>query len=119
MSVWNFNGAEFSAGVLGVSVSTSTDGMTFTPLAGGPTSFAQGANNASEAPQQFTFGSVTAAFVRFDITSNLGNRNVTGLSEVAFDGTGVTTGVPAPPTLLLGLVGVGFAGVARLRRRWG
>src|SRR6516225_6204431 len=30
MSVWNFNGADFTAGVLGVSVSTSTDGMTFT-----------------------------------------------------------------------------------------
>jgi hypothetical protein len=28
-----------------------------------------------------------------------------------------TTGVPAPPTLLLGLVGAGVTGVARLRRR--
>jgi hypothetical protein len=41
----------------------------------------------------------------------------TGLSEVGFDGTPVTLAVPAPPTLLLGLVGVGCAGVARLRRR--
>jgi hypothetical protein len=60
---------------------------------------------------------VTAAFVRFTITSNYGYSGATGLSEVAFDGTPVTTGVPAPPTLLLGLVGAGVTGVARLRRR--
>jgi hypothetical protein len=115
MSVWNFNGLNLF-GVQGVSVSTSTDGMTFTSLAGGPTTFAEGALAASEAPQQFTF-SVTAAFVRFDITSNYGLPGNTGLSEVAFDGTLVPTAVPAPPTLLLGLVGVGVTGVARLRRR--
>src|SRR5262245_49557117 len=38
MSVWNFNYNNL-AGVQGVSVSTSTDGVTFTPLAGGPTTF--------------------------------------------------------------------------------
>ena len=31
--------------------------------------------------------------------------------------TPTTTAVPAPPTLLLGLVGAGVTGVARLRRR--
>jgi hypothetical protein len=59
---------------------------------------------------------VVADFVRFAITSNHG-AVVTGLNEVGFDGTLVTTAVPAPPTLLLGLVGVGCAGVARLRPR--
>jgi hypothetical protein len=34
------------------------------------------------------------------------------------DGTPLAVGVPAPPTLLLGLVGVRVAGVARLRRFW-
>jgi hypothetical protein len=115
MSVWNFN-ANNIFGVQGVSVSTSTDGVTFTPLLGGPTTFAQGAIAAPEPPQQFTFGPVVADFVRFDITSNYGGA-ATGLSEVGFDGTLVTTAVPAPPTLLLGLVGSGCAGVARLRRR--
>jgi hypothetical protein len=115
MSVWNFNGNSFH-GVQGVSVSTSTNGVTFTPLAGGPTTFLQGANFASETPQQFTF-SVTAAFVRFTIASNYGSTNLTSLSEVAFDGTPATSAVPAPPTLLLGLVGAGVTGVARLRRR--
>jgi hypothetical protein len=97
-----------------VGVSTSTDGVTFTPLAGGPTTFAIGANNAPELPQQFTFGPVVADFVRFDILSNYGANFTTGLSEVGFDGTRVTA-VPVPPTLLLGLVGAGCA--ARLRRR--
>jgi hypothetical protein len=94
-----------------VGVSTSTDGVTFTPLAGGPTTFAQG-TFGPESPQQFTFGPVTAAFVRFDITSNYDSQ-FTGLNEVGFDGT--LGAVPAPPTLLLGLVGA--ACVARLRRR--
>jgi hypothetical protein len=111
MSVWNFNSLN-TAGVQGVSVSTSTDGATFTPLAGGPTTFAQGAA-APEPPQQFTFGPVVADFVRFDITSNYGFPDSTGLNEVGFDGT--LGAVPAPPTLLLGLVGA--ACVARLRRR--
>jgi hypothetical protein len=115
MSVWNFNAVN-NGGVQGVGVSTSTDGVTFTPLACGPTTFAIGATFASEAPQQLTFGPVVADFVRFNITSNYGSTNGTGLSEVAFDGAPVTTGVPAPPTLLLGLVGVGVTGVARLRR---
>jgi hypothetical protein len=114
MSVWNFNGANF-VGVQGVGVSTSTDGVTFTPLAGGPTTFAQGLFNAPEPPQQFTFGPVVADFVRFNITSNYGSPFNTGLSEVGFDGTPVTPAVPAPPTLLLGLVGA--ACVARLRRQ--
>jgi hypothetical protein len=118
MSVWNFNAVSIS-GVQGVGVSTSTDGVTFTPLAGGPTTFAQGANGASEAPQQFTFTpSAVANFVRFNITSNYGSTLGTGLSEVAFDGT-PTSAAPAPPTLLLGLVGAGVTGVARLRRRGG
>ena len=112
MSVWNFN-ANNTVGVQGVGVSTSTDGVTFTPLAGGPTTFAQGASVASEPPQQFAFGAVVADFVRFDILSNYGIIN-TGLSEVGFDGTLVPTAVPVPPTLLLGLVGAGC--VARLRR---
>jgi hypothetical protein len=115
MSVWNWNFTSFDQ-VQGVGVSTSTDGVTFTPLAGGPTTFAQGALGAApEPPQQFTFGPVVADFVRFDILSNYGGAFGTGLSEVGFDGTPVTPAVPAPPTLLLGLVGAGC--VARLRRK--
>jgi hypothetical protein len=116
MAVWNYNGNS-TAGVKDVSVSISTDGVTYTPLAGGPTAFAMGANFAPELPQQFTFGPVVANFVRFDITRNYGYDFGTGLSEVAFNGTLVTTGVPAPPTLMLGLVGAGVTGVARLRRQ--
>jgi hypothetical protein len=84
-------------------------------VAGSPFTFAQGLFVAPEPPQQFTFGQVMAHFVRFDILSNYGSTASTGLSEVGFDGTPVTAGVPAPPTLLLGLVGA--ACVARLRRR--
>ena len=115
MSVWNFNGLNIF-GVQGVSVSTSTDGVTFTPLAGGPTTFAIGAFQ-NEPPQQFTFGPVVADFVRFNITSNYGFPQGTGLSEVGFDGTLVTPAVPAPPTLLLGLIGAGCGAWIRRRGR--
>jgi hypothetical protein len=110
MSVWNFNAIP-NFGVNGVSVSTSTDGLIFTTLAGGPTSFAIGLSSP-EPPQQFTFGPVVADFVRFNITSDYGVSNSTGLNEVGFDGTR-TSAVPAPPALVL--VGLG-AGCVALRR---
>jgi hypothetical protein len=116
MSVWNFNG-DSSFGVRIVTVATSTDGVSFTPLAGGPNVFAQGASFAAEAPEQFTFGPVVTGFVRLTIANSYNSSfTFAGLSEVAFDGS-PTSAVPAPPTLLLGLVGAGVTGVARLRQR--
>jgi hypothetical protein len=48
----------------------------------------------------------------------IGPLNTLPLSVVSIDVQFAPTAVPAPPTLLLGLVGVGCAGVARLRRFW-
>ena len=87
-SFWNQNGggpgANGITGIQGVAVSTSTDGITFTPLTGGPTSFAQVAVNASVPPQIFNFTPVSARFFRFTILSNYGDPAQTGFAEVGF-----------------------------------
>jgi hypothetical protein len=87
-SFWNQNGggpgANGSTGIRGVTVSTSTDGITFTPLTGGPTSFAQVAVNANAPPQIFNFTPVSARFFRFTILSNYGDPAQTGFAEVGF-----------------------------------
>ena len=118
MSVWNFNGNNLF-GTNGVQVLSSLNGVTYTPVPGGPSAFAQGASGVPEGPQQFTFGPVNAAFVRFNIQSNFGGgATASGLSEVGFDAGPVANAVPAPAGLLLGLTGLPIFGiVARLRRK--
>ncbi len=96
-SFWNQNGggpgANGSTGIQGVAVSTSTDGITFTPLSGGPTSFAQVTANANVPPQIFNFTPVSAGFFRFTILSNYGDPAQTGFAEVGFN---AVTGTPTP-----------------------
>jgi hypothetical protein len=53
----------------------------------------------------------------FQVTSLATGGASTSNPGVIFTTGTVTQGVPAPPTLLLGLVGAGVTGVARLRRR--
>src|SRR5262249_25232203 len=108
MSVWNLN-SNGNAGVQGVGVSTSTDGVTFTPLAGGPTT------TPPRPPHQFTSAPVTPPLWHFNTTTNSATTPGPGLSEVAFAAPLLGGAVPPPPTLLLGLVGAGC--VARLRRK--
>jgi hypothetical protein len=53
----------------------------------------------------------------FQVTSLATGGASTSNPGVIFTTGTVTQGVPAPPTLLLGLVGAGVTGFARLRRR--
>ncbi|PSB40270.1 discoidin domain-containing protein, partial [Chamaesiphon polymorphus] len=98
-SLWNFNPTT-TFGVRGVNILTSIDGTNFTTLAGAPTQFADGADNAPESPEQFSFAPVTASFVRFQVLTNTGNsRPQAGLLEVQFDSASATvssTAVPEP-----------------------
>ena len=107
-SFWNFNRDIFSGGIKDVTVQSSTDGTTWTTIAGAPVQFAIAAN-APIAPEVISFSPVTASFVRFVVASNWGFSS-SGFSEVQFDGT--PTPVPEPSSLLallaFGLAGVGF-----------
>jgi hypothetical protein len=118
-SFWNFNGQR-TVGIKGVTVQASTNGTTFTTIAGAPTQFAiAAANFAAENPQTFSFSSpVTASFVRFVVASNWGST-ATGFSEVQFNGTPAQP--PGPQSVpesssLLALLAFGLAGVGFRKR---
>ena len=111
LAVWNFNGNN-TAGINGLTIDGSLDGIAFALIAGAPTNFAIGANFAAELAEIFSFAT-TAQFVRFNVTSSYG-RAAIGLSEVIFTGdTG--TAVPAPATLAL--FGLGLAGLGWSRHK--
>jgi hypothetical protein len=120
-SLWNQNGggpgASGTSGIRGVQVLTSTDGIVFTPLVGGPSTFAQVTGITNLPPEIFSFAAVNATHFRFMVLSNWGETqvfNVTGFGEVGFNGAAA---VPEPATLLL--LGSGLTGFAArvLRRR--
>src|SRR4030095_1915330 len=114
---WNQNGggpgADGSTGIRDVQVLTSTDGTIFTPLAGGPTSFAQVPGSINLPPQVFSFTAISATHFRFVVGSNWGDTAETGFAEVGFNGV---SSVPEPSSMLL--LGTGLAGIAtRIVRR--
>ena len=107
-SFWNWNNNNL-VGIKDVTVQSSTNGTTWTTIAGAPTQFAIAAN-APQSPEQFSFSPVTASFVRFVVSSNWGG-SFAGFSEVQFHGT------PVPePSALLALLAFGLGGVS-LRKR--
>ena len=112
-SFWNQNnggpGLLGVTGIRGLAISYSLDNVSFLPIPGAPTSFAQETGNISSA-QQFSFAPVTARFVRFGVQSNYGDTAQTGFAEVKFSGSSV----PEPTSALFGLA---LCGVAAVRRR--
>lgn len=85
---WNINGpGPGMAGIQDVVVSFSVDGTTFTPIDGSPTTFAQAMGPTSPA-ESFTFTTIIASFIRFDVTSNYGDPGgLIAFAEVAFSGS--------------------------------
>jgi hypothetical protein len=114
-SFWNFNRDIFTGGIKDVTVQSSTNGTTWTTIAGAPNQFAIAAN-APINPEQFSFSPVTASFVRFVVASNWGFSNGSGFSEVQFDGTPAQPQPVPEPSALLALLAFGLGGVS-LRKR--
>jgi hypothetical protein len=108
-SFWNWNNNNL-VGIKDVTVQSSTNGTTWTTIAGAPNQFAIGPDNGPSNPQIVSFSPVTASFVRFVVSSNWGG-SFAGFSEVQFHGT------PVPePSALLALLAFGLGGVS-LRKR--
>lgn len=93
LSFWNQNagGPSTDTGVNGVVFSSSLDGVNYTPIPGAPTTIAEVLTGVS-APEQFTFTSVSAAFIRLEVQSNHGDPSESGFAEIAFSTSGPTLG---------------------------
>lgn len=117
-SFWNQNaggpGPIGTTGIKGVTVQTSTNGINFSDLLGGPTQFSQVASSFS-LPEKFSFAPTSASIVRFLVNSNWGDSSTTGFAEVQFDGKPTATAVPTP-ALLPGLIGMGVAALRKRKR---
>jgi len=102
-SFWNQNGGgpgtAGSTGIQGVEVLTSSDGVLFASLAGGPSVFAR-VSGSSGPPEIFAFAPVSATHFRFHILSDYGDTAETGFAEAGFNNA-----VPEPSaTALLALI---------------
>ena len=87
LSFWNNNAPGPGAtGIQGVIISSSEDGVTFTPIPDSPITFAQ-VMAPTTAAETFTFPAVFAKFIRFEVTSNHNDPgSLIGFGEVAFTG---------------------------------
>ncbi|MGI8601468.1 MAG: discoidin domain-containing protein [Verrucomicrobiales bacterium] len=115
-SFWNLNdggpGRAGSTGIASVAVLTSLDGTVYTPLPGGPTTFAQVPGSSNLPPEIFTFPPVSASFVRFRVNGNHGDTSRTGFAEAAFNAA-----VPEPSVAtLIGCALLGLLQSSRNRR---
>jgi hypothetical protein len=113
-SFWNQNGggpgADGATGIQRLEVLTSTDGLSFVLLPGGPALFGQ-VPTVGAPPQLFNFAPVTATHFRFNILSNYGDTAQTGFAEVGFNSVSV------PETSTLGLLTTGLMTLMAMYRR--
>ena len=105
--VWNT-----AFGVKTFSLSTSTDGVVYTPVAGFPVTLANVASGTPAASEVYNFAAVVASYARMTITDGYSVGSSTGLREVMFLGT---SAVPEPGSV--SLLAAGLGGLVLLARR--
>lgn len=118
--VWNYNDecCGLDRGVREMTVETSEDGINFNNLLGSVI-LSQGTGELIFA-DALNLADVTTKYIRFNILSNYGASDYTGLSEVQFEGelAPVPTPVPEPETGI-GLFGLGAVALISLLRKKG
>ncbi|WP_417866786.1 T9SS type A sorting domain-containing protein [Xanthomarina gelatinilytica] len=87
LSFWNQNpgGPATNYGVNGVAFFYSEDGVTYLPIPGSPTAFAE-VVASPYLPEKFTFPAVSAYYIRMQVLSNHGAAIESGFAEIAFLG---------------------------------
>jgi hypothetical protein len=123
LRLWNyaeyFGGATFNdRGVKDFTLSFSTDGNTFSNAQNFTAAIGGGVGNVSpsllpnrSAGQAFSFGDISANYVKLDITSSQGSTFSSGIAALRF------TAVPVPEPSTCALVLVGIATLPLIRRR--
>ncbi len=90
VAIWNQNaggpGTDGEEGIREIVLSSSLDGVTFTPISNSPSLVAIVTDNGPIGPEQFGFDTTEAAFIRLEVLSNHGDDD-TGFAEIAFAGT--------------------------------
>lgn len=111
-TIWNYGPGCCGEGrsVRDLSISLSTDGVNYTEF--GSFVLSQPLTDPF-AGETLALGDTKARFVRFDIQSNHGDGDYTGLSEVKFNGV---SAVPEASSLAYGLIGLATAGLLMRRR---
>jgi hypothetical protein len=114
LHIWNYNEYYWTenAGMKDVIISYSADGTSYTALPS--VQFATNDNSNTYTGQTIMLASALpegTQYIKFQNTSNWGNPNYVGLSEVRF----IATAIPEPSTLAL--VGLGSMLMAVRRRR--
>ena len=89
IAFWNQNlgGPNINVGINGVNFFYSTDGTTYMPIPGAPTSFAIGGAQPAQ-PETFTFTKIDAKYIRMTVNSSHGGTSI-GFAEIAFATGGV------------------------------
>ena len=95
-------------------ISTSLDGITYSPLVEFVLSLPDREPFAGES---ISLSDVDAKFIRFDLLSNYGSDDYVGLSEVAFFGDLSDDPNRIPEPVSLALLGLGLAGLGFSRRK--
>ncbi|MGH1384861.1 LamG-like jellyroll fold domain-containing protein [Kordia sp.] len=85
LSFWNYGGATGGAngaGVNGVEILASTDGINFTLIPDTPTNFSQVTTTFT--PEIFNFPTISATHIKFNVLSNHSTLSFVAIGEVAF-----------------------------------
>jgi hypothetical protein len=116
--VWNYNAdcCGLDRGVREMSVETSEDGITFNTLLGSVI-LSQGTGEPISS-DALNLADVSTRYIRFNILSNYGAPDYTGLSEVQFEGELASAPTPVPePGTGIGLLGLGAVALTGLIRK--
>jgi len=100
-------------GIQTADIFTSLNGISYSLLSGTPATYTQAPGADGYLGENYSISVANVRYVRFDITSNWGSTDATGISEIRFTGVAV----PEPSQwVLLAIGGIALTAI-RFRRR--